>query len=148
MRLQDNEYYQIYSYVLKLDTTIDRYRSIVKSLLHPVGWALFGEFEITNNFNLSLAIKEISHRLIQLLWDVVSTEDDILTFGTNKVLNTDVSTLSSHISNFTAQRNSTVVSSSNGSVFIEFAGDYATDYFSEIGTNQYTMSDLSQIRTW
>ena len=97
---------------------------------------------------MSLAIKEISHRLIQLLWDVVSTEDDILTIGTNKVLNTDVSTLSSHISNFTAQRNSTVVSSSNGSVFIEFAGDYATDYFSEIGTNQYTMSDLSQIRTW
>lgn len=166
MRLQDNEYYQIYSYVLKLDTTIDRYRSIVKSLLHPVGWALFGDFEITNNFNLSLAIKEISHRLIQLLWDVVSTEDNILTIGTNKVLNTDVSTLSSHISNFTSQRNSTVVSSSNGSIFIEFAGDYATEYFSErytmretpedyateyfseIGTNRYTVGDLSQIRTW
>lgn len=44
--LQDGDFYQIYSYVLKVDETINRYRDIVKQVLHPAGMKLFGLVDI------------------------------------------------------------------------------------------------------
>ena len=41
-RLQDNRYFQEYSYVLKAEVTIDRYRNAVRKLCHPAGMAFFG----------------------------------------------------------------------------------------------------------
>lgn len=45
-RLQDNRYYQNYSYVLKSELTIDRYRDDVKRIIHPAGLAFFGSVMI------------------------------------------------------------------------------------------------------
>ena len=41
--IQDSYYYQDFSYVLKLGQSVDRYRDVVKALLHPAGTKLFGE---------------------------------------------------------------------------------------------------------
>lgn len=41
--LQDNHYYQNYSYVLKTEVTIDRYRDAIKRLIHPAGLGFFGQ---------------------------------------------------------------------------------------------------------
>jgi len=53
-RLQDNFYYQDYSYVVKVGLDLSRWRDVVKKILHPAGLALFGEVSIitridTNN---------------------------------------------------------------------------------------------------
>lgn len=42
--LQDRDYYQNYSYVIRIEESIDKYRKIVKDLLHPAGMKLFGEY--------------------------------------------------------------------------------------------------------
>jgi hypothetical protein len=52
-RLQDNFYYQMYSYVIKSDTVLSKYRQFVEDLLHPAGTKLFGE--IRNQSVISLA---------------------------------------------------------------------------------------------
>lgn len=44
--LQDNRYYQEYSYVLKTEITINKYRDILKKLLHPAGYGFFGQIQI------------------------------------------------------------------------------------------------------
>jgi hypothetical protein len=41
--LQDNHYYQDYSYVLKTEVIIDQYREIIRRLTHPAGMAMFGQ---------------------------------------------------------------------------------------------------------
>jgi hypothetical protein len=41
--LQDNHYYQNYSYVLKTEMVINRYRDAIKRLIHPAGLGFFGQ---------------------------------------------------------------------------------------------------------
>lgn len=49
--IQDSRYYQLYSYVLKVDKQLDEYSQLLKEYLHPSGLELFGEFEINNNIS-------------------------------------------------------------------------------------------------
>lgn len=44
--LQDNRYYQDFSYVLKSEIVISRYRDIIKQLIHPAGFAFYGAVSI------------------------------------------------------------------------------------------------------
>lgn len=41
--LQDNHYYQNYSYVLKTEMVVNRYRDVIKRLIHPAGLGFFGQ---------------------------------------------------------------------------------------------------------
>lgn len=41
--IQDNHYFQDYSYVLKTEVVIDEYRDILRRLVHPAGLAMFGQ---------------------------------------------------------------------------------------------------------
>jgi len=40
--LQDNHFYQNWSYVLKSEVVIDRYREVIRRLVHPIGTGMFG----------------------------------------------------------------------------------------------------------
>lgn len=42
--LQDRDYYQNYSYVVRVKESIDNYRQALKDLIHPSGMKLFGEY--------------------------------------------------------------------------------------------------------
>ena len=44
--IQDSRYYQSFSYVIKTGQTIDFWRDSVKKLLHPAGFAFFGQITI------------------------------------------------------------------------------------------------------
>jgi len=57
--IQDSNYYQIYSYVLKINERLSTYKDAVKTMIHPAGVALFGEFEIFNNFNLAIELESL-----------------------------------------------------------------------------------------
>lgn len=54
--LQDSYYYQQYSYVVQISENLDKYKEIVKSYLHPAGMALFGEYQINNDFQVNAAL--------------------------------------------------------------------------------------------
>jgi len=45
-KLQDNKYYQNFSYVLKTDFDVNDFRNSVKRLIHPSGLIMFGELAI------------------------------------------------------------------------------------------------------
>jgi hypothetical protein len=42
--LQDSMYYQNYSYVVRAQESINKYRKALKDLIHPIGLKLFGEY--------------------------------------------------------------------------------------------------------
>jgi hypothetical protein len=42
--LEDRDYYQNYSYVVKARQSIEKYRKALKDLIHPAGMKLFGEY--------------------------------------------------------------------------------------------------------
>ena len=64
-RLQDNNYYQEFSYVLRLTETLDKYKDIVKSLLHPAGTKMFGDYIITSSIDAGPAIVDQATAVIR-----------------------------------------------------------------------------------
>jgi len=50
--IQDSFYYQLFSYVITSGQTIDKWRDIVKRVVHPAGLALFGNYQIISNIDL------------------------------------------------------------------------------------------------
>lgn len=56
--LQDSDFYQEYSYVIKTGMDIDVYRDVVEQVLHPAGMKMFGSINIFDL--LDVAIKSIS----------------------------------------------------------------------------------------
>lgn len=44
--IEDNHYYQEFSYVLSSEITIDKYRDSVRKLIHPAGFGFFGQVSI------------------------------------------------------------------------------------------------------
>lgn len=48
-KLQDNEYYQSFSYVIKSTQFVNDYREIIRRTVHPAGTAMFGEYSIRSS---------------------------------------------------------------------------------------------------
>jgi hypothetical protein len=91
--IQDSKYYQAFSYVVRIDERLDSYKSAVKTMLHPAGMALFGEYNITNNINLSVALESLVKSLgigIEDTFAIVDTGAITLSF--TKVLSDSIST--------------------------------------------------------
>lgn len=51
--LQDSKYYQAYSYVIKIDEQLDKYKDMVKKYIHPAGFAMFSEYTLNDEFSLT-----------------------------------------------------------------------------------------------
>jgi len=49
--LEDRDYYQNYSYVIRINEPLDKYRKAIKDLIHPAGMKLFGEYTYTTEFD-------------------------------------------------------------------------------------------------
>lgn len=95
--IQDSNFYQQFSYVIKIDEALEKYKSFVKSILHPAGTAIFGEYALQNEFDLSTDVESILVILFAKLFEELDVED-ISTFLFNKGLTesltgTDSSTL-------------------------------------------------------
>ena len=55
-RLQDNEYYQEFSYVIRVAELMNKYKNVVKTLLHPAGTKMFGDYMISASTNAGAQI--------------------------------------------------------------------------------------------
>lgn len=75
--IQDSRYYQAFSYVIRLDERLDDYKSAVKTMLHPAGVELFGEFDVITKVDLALDVQSMIKSLVIRLTDIpgVAIED-------------------------------------------------------------------------
>jgi hypothetical protein len=90
--VQDSRYYQAFSYVIKIDERLSSYKSAVKTMLHPAGMAVFGEFNITNNYDLSLELESLVKSLGIGLTDLLVSTDSFAFLTTTKVLSDTLDT--------------------------------------------------------
>lgn len=58
--IQDRDYYQPYSYVIKSDVSLEKYRKSIKELIHPAGMKLFGQhvYSDKNQQNATISIAD------------------------------------------------------------------------------------------
>lgn len=62
--IQDRDYYQPFSYVVKLKKSLDNYVKAMKDLIHPAGMKLLGEYVYSDNGESSnLMIRSIEDRI-------------------------------------------------------------------------------------
>lgn len=63
--IEDRDYYQKFSYVVKLKQSIEKYRKVLKNLIHPAGMKLFGEYmNIDNGQNLQVNFRGVTQNII------------------------------------------------------------------------------------
>ena len=55
-KIQDNDYYQEFSYAIKSSVLVEKYRDVVQNLLHPAGTKMFGTYEITSVPNMQITV--------------------------------------------------------------------------------------------
>jgi len=55
--IQDGEYYQTHSYVVKVGESINKWRSVLKELLHPAGHIFFGEVQVENSIDSAMTMQ-------------------------------------------------------------------------------------------
>lgn len=58
-KIQDSRLYQKYATIIQVDETLDVYKDIVKTYVHPAGIALFGEYNIRNDFNAKVKLQSL-----------------------------------------------------------------------------------------
>lgn len=81
--IQDSNYYQVYSYILKISERLETYRTAVRNMIHPAGTELFGEFQIQNDFDVNIELS----LLLSLSGHVINDESLIVDSGTSFSLN-------------------------------------------------------------
>jgi hypothetical protein len=103
-KLQDNYYYQEFSYVVRVSELLDRYREVVKKLAHPSGTKLFGDYQIIVSANtvsqvvfaqssfVTLAVSE-SLSLAETLTSALSSSAAITELSGSDVIEPYASTL-------------------------------------------------------
>ena len=96
--IQDSKYYQAFSYVLKVDERLENYKSIVKTLLHPTGMALFGEYDLRNEFDLGTELESMLKYLALTFQDNFLTNAEISAKDFGKGLTDSISTSEVYVS--------------------------------------------------
>lgn len=79
-KIQDSRYYQSFSYVIKTGQTIDNWNDAVKKLLHPAGFAFFGEVVIFTNASGPMGTppgRQIEEGAFNIVIDVVSADVEL-----------------------------------------------------------------------
>lgn len=74
--LESEEYYQPFTYVIKLDERIDAYRKAVLDILHPAGTKLLGELTLGTSVDLSATITATIRFLISRFQSEAGAKDD------------------------------------------------------------------------
>lgn len=71
--LHDNYYYQNYSYVIKSEQSLSQYKDIVKKILHPAGFNMFGTIQIVGDLWNAPPETSATRWLIELTTKYVET---------------------------------------------------------------------------
>ena len=71
IKLQDGNYYQTGSYVLRLDEQLASYKNAVMTLLHPDGMALWGQYDLQNKFSVFPTLRDAVREFLLLFQERV-----------------------------------------------------------------------------
>ena len=76
-KLQDNYYYQNYSYVIRSGIPQNRWINVVKNTVHPAGMAVFGELNISQivDYSPNIGILEEKLHLYEFVTDSITISD-------------------------------------------------------------------------
>lgn len=105
-RLQDNYYYQEFSYVLRLTETVEKYKDIVKALLHPAGTKMFGDYIINSRVQINstqidsaavVARRSITERIV-----AASTQSATAVFTNGMGVTESITAIATHAATFLA----------------------------------------------
>jgi hypothetical protein len=88
--IQDSNYYQAFSYVIKIDQSLNTYKTIVKNLIHPAGMAVFGEYDLRNEFTIQTAIESLIKILSITVSDSAVSGNNLEIKNISKILNSQV----------------------------------------------------------
>lgn len=85
--LQDRDYYQNYSYVVRIDEPIEKYRKALKTLTHPAGMKLFGHYLLgdDNTIDLNVNTSIVTHNSSMVLSTYGVQIADIIKTGSYNV---------------------------------------------------------------
>jgi hypothetical protein len=135
--IQDSRYYQAFAYVLKIDERLDKYRSAVKTLIHPAGMALFGEFDIRNEFDTGTSLEFALRQLFIALQDEVFMSDAVSTKFLGKTLS------SGHLinDNATADPESVTVTEANTIDTSKLINNTTSNYDNDVEPNEVFPTD-------
>lgn len=75
--LQDGEYYQQFSYVIKSTEQYETYSNILKSLVHPAGMKMFSEYTIEKQLDILVNIESVLSLLEFNILDIISSDDNV-----------------------------------------------------------------------
>jgi hypothetical protein len=160
--LENRDYYQEFSYVVRVDETINKYRAAVKDLTHPAGTKLFGEYQLTfdnetltnTNIQISLANTQPIVLPFKTMYQVQGytpgvAAPNVVTGTANAefVPGSFAVNTSNHLAAYAAQNNKIVISylnhpfAENDFVFMHFQ----TNAWANLGNTNYTVvsSNLS-----
>lgn len=89
--MQDGLYYQTHSYVVKVGESINKYRSVLKDLIHPAGHVFFGEVGIQNSIN-TVVENQISslHTVVFVMEPVLYVPDAFSNSWRTAILHADM----------------------------------------------------------
>ena len=76
-KMQDNDYYQDFSYVVKSSVPVQSYREVLKKLVHPVGLKLFAEFSYNSSIDLEVALPTDYVKLLIQIFGYLDVAMDI-----------------------------------------------------------------------
>jgi len=86
--IQDSKFYQAFSYVIKIDEKLETYRSAIKTLIHPSGMAMFGEYDIRNEFDTGTSLTSMLRFLVLGFQDEAFVTETTPNFAVSKPLAT------------------------------------------------------------
>ncbi len=156
--LESRDYYQEFSYVVKVDETINKYRNALRDLTHPAGARLFGEYdfvfdnETLTNTNVEVIFSNtesitLPYETMYQVQGYTSGEfaPNVITGVANAefVAGTYAVNTSNHLASYSAANNDIVISYFNNNftqgdlVFLQFTG---SNTWANLGNTNYTVT--------
>ena len=156
--LESRDYYQEFSYVVKVDETINKYRAALKDLTHPAGARMFGEYdfvfdnETLTNTNVEVVFSNTESIILpyRTMYQVQGYTSGV--FAPNIIVGTanaefvpgtySVNT-SNHLASYSAANNDIVISYFNNNftqgdfVFLQFTG---SNTWANLGNSNYVVT--------
>jgi hypothetical protein len=87
-RLQDNDYYQEFSYVIRVAELLNKYKNVVKSLLHPAGSKMFSDYMITASVDAGAQVVDeapiVARRSVRERITAVSTQNSTVNYANSQ----------------------------------------------------------------
>jgi hypothetical protein len=140
--IQDSKFYQAFSYIVKIDEKLEAYRSAVKTLIHPAGMALFGEYDIRNEFDTGTSLTSMLRFLVLAFQDEAFMSHSAPTFVVTKPLATH------YLFDGTTADTSSVTLGDTSTLFV-ISKPLETHYLNDgttADTSSVTMADTSRVK--